>query len=104
MSQAIPQPEAARIAHFMGLREWKTTDDLHLVKRVKSGLSVSTARAIAKRIDPIGAHLGVDDLIPKASHYSVRTFWRAILDLLLRLYLRCGATPDALGIRRQGLG
>ena len=69
MSQAIPQSEAARIAHFMGLREWKTIDDLRLVKRVESGLPVSTARAIARRIDPTGAHLVVYDLIPKATYY-----------------------------------
>ena len=69
MTQAIPQSEAARIAHFMGLREWRTIDDLRLVKRVESGLPVSTARAIAKRIDPTGAHLEVYDLIPKATYY-----------------------------------
>ncbi|MDJ0751119.1 MAG: DUF2384 domain-containing protein [Woeseiaceae bacterium] len=69
MSQAIPQSEAARIAHFMGLRGWKTIDDLHLVERVESGLPVSTAQAIAKRIDPTGTHLEVYDLIPKASYY-----------------------------------
>lgn len=69
MSQAATLSEAARIAHFMGLREWRTIDDLRLVKRVESGLPVSTAQAIARRIDPTGAHLEVYDLIPKATYY-----------------------------------
>lgn len=69
MSAVIPTTEASRIAQFMGLREWRTIDDLRLVKRVETGLPVSTAQAIAKRIDPSGNHLVVYDLIPKASYY-----------------------------------
>lgn len=69
MTQTIPQSEAARMAQFMGLRGWQDIDDLRLVERVESGLPVSAAHAIVKRIDPDGTHLGVHDLIPKATYY-----------------------------------
>jgi len=69
MAQAIPRSEASRIARFMGLKEWAKFDDLRLVKRVESGLPLSTAQAIVRNIDPSGQHLQVYDLIPRATYY-----------------------------------
>ena len=69
MAQAIPHSEASRIAKFMGLRGWPRIDDVGLVALVETGLPISTAVTIARKLDPKGAYLEVHDLIPKATYY-----------------------------------
>lgn len=69
MAQAIPLSEASRIARFMGLRGWPKIDDVGLVERVATGLPISTAATIVRKLDPSGAYLHVYDLIPKATYY-----------------------------------
>ena len=61
--------EASRIAQFMGLARWAQMDDLRLVERVETGLPVSAAETIVRRIDPTRAYLRVQDIIPKATYY-----------------------------------
>ena len=61
--------EASRIAQFMGLARWAQMDDLTLVNRVETGLPVSAAETIVRRIDPTRAYLRVQDIIPKATYY-----------------------------------
>ncbi len=69
MAQVIPHSEASRIAQFMGLRGWPRIDDVGLVALVETGLPISTAVTIARKLDPKGAYLEVYDLIPKATYY-----------------------------------
>ena len=69
MAQAIPHSEASRIAKFMGLKAWPRIDDVGLVALVETGLPISTAVTIARKLDPKGAYLEVYDLIPKATYY-----------------------------------
>lgn len=67
MSQAVPKSEASRIAQFMGLKQWQKMDDLTLVRRIESGLSVSAVRSIVHRIDPNEMNVRVYYLIPKTT-------------------------------------
>jgi putative toxin-antitoxin system antitoxin component (TIGR02293 family) len=53
----------------MGLRGWPRIDDVGLVALVETGLPISTADTIARKLDPKGAYLEVHDLIPKATYY-----------------------------------
>lgn len=69
MSQGLTHSEASRIAQFMGLKEWSKMDDLRLVERIETGLPMSTVRTIVRKIDPLGTHLHIHDLIPKATYY-----------------------------------
>lgn len=59
--------EAARIARFMGLTNWKAVDDLALIDRVRDGLPVKTVETVAARIDPDGRLFGPTDIIPKST-------------------------------------
>jgi putative toxin-antitoxin system antitoxin component (TIGR02293 family) len=61
--------EASQIAQFMGLPKWAEMDDVRLVKRVETGLPISTAEKIIRRIDPERVYLRVQDIIPKATYY-----------------------------------
>ena len=61
--------EASQIAQFMGLPKWAEMDDVRLVKRVETGLPISTAEKIIRRIDPGRVYLRVQDIIPKATYY-----------------------------------
>ena len=69
VAETKPLSEASRIARFMGLRRWAKMSDLGLVETVETGLPLSTAERIIRRIDPDGLYLHVHDIIPKATYY-----------------------------------
>ncbi|MDH3596582.1 MAG: DUF2384 domain-containing protein [Rhodospirillales bacterium] len=69
VAETRPLSEASRIARFMGLRRWAEISDLGLVETVETGLPLSTAERIIRRIDPDGLYLHVHDIIPKATYY-----------------------------------
>lgn len=68
-AQITQHSEASKIAQFMGLRNWQRVNELALVEKVESGLPVTAADTIIRRIDPKGIHLDVYDIIPKATYY-----------------------------------
>ncbi len=69
VAETKPLSEASRIARFMGLRSWVEMSDIALVERVETGLPISTAETIVRRVDPDGLYLHVHDIIPKATYY-----------------------------------
>ena len=69
MPSDLPLSEASRIASFMELESWDDMDDLALLAQVETGLPVSAARALVRRIDPAESMVRVQDLIPKATYY-----------------------------------
>jgi putative toxin-antitoxin system antitoxin component (TIGR02293 family) len=69
LAETKPLSEASRIARFLGLRRWAEMSDMRLVETVETGLPISTAERIVRRIDPDGLYLHVHDLIPKATYY-----------------------------------
>ena len=71
MPETSPKSEASRIAQFMGLARWQDMNDLKLVRRVESGLPVSSVQKIVHRIDPHELNLSVYDVIPKATYYRI---------------------------------
>lgn len=44
-------------------------DDVGLVEKIETGLPISAAEKIVRRIDPKKAYLSVQDIIPKATYY-----------------------------------
>lgn len=66
-AKALPQSEARRIAHFIGLDRVKDIDDLGLVERVTKGFPVRTVATVIKRIDPDGRFVKETDIIPKST-------------------------------------
>ena len=72
MAQAAPKSEASRIAQFMGLPKWQDMNDLKLVRKVESGLPISTVRRIVHRIDPSELNVSVYDVIPKTTYYRIK--------------------------------
>lgn len=66
-AKAGSHSEAARIARFMGLRNWKTVTDLGLIDRVRDGLPAETVETVAARIDPDGRMFAPTDIIPKST-------------------------------------
>jgi putative toxin-antitoxin system antitoxin component (TIGR02293 family) len=61
--------EASRIAWFMGLPGWAEMNDVRLVRKVETGLPISAAEKIVRRIDPGGDYLHVHDIVPRATYY-----------------------------------
>jgi len=53
----------------MGLRGWQTFNDIKLVDRIATGLPISSADNIVRKLDPDGNFLHVFDFIPKATYY-----------------------------------
>lgn len=69
MSEPIIASEAARIAKFMGLKQWRRMSDIRLADMVADGLPVSTADTLIRKVDPGGRLLAIHDLVPRATYY-----------------------------------